>query len=248
MMTRTFQVINGVSVSIAANYEDPKIFKIEGYMRGASSATQYFLQLHNLAFGELVNTTSIPVRSWQILGTDGFTFNFQPTGLTTDNMPGGLNDTDANWIVVLSTTDLVYTAVAGGVTCDINVDVEEYEIELAGTTTIDQSGASLSQLQVLADPQSPPKSLCILKITEKNAAASFIQLFAQSIVTNVTIPIAVFPLAASASIVLNFGTPGKPLTSESPNGAVHTGIIVGISTVPGVFDANGRAGILAIYK
>lgn len=228
-MTRTVQVIAGTNVSIASNWELPNIYRIEGYCNGTVN-TQYFLQLHNLAFGSLVSgvSGSVPIRSWQILGQDGFTFSFADECLSTSTLPTMLNSTNPNLIVVLSSTDATYTT--PGITADINVDLEEYNEEIAGTTS--QSNYAISpvgnlSLVLVADTLNNTNKLVFLDITETGGVASWIMLFASS--TNLTTPVRSIPLPANANVKLHFGDSDN-LTQQDANGTNHYGIIISIST------------------
>lgn len=227
MMTRTFQTIGGTSVVLATNYEDPNIARIEGYCFGTAN-TQYFLQLFNQTFASLVSGVTVPVRSWQILGLDGFTFNFFDECLSTATLTGSLASTNANWILVLSSTESVYTT--PGITADINVDIEEYEIELAGTTTTSNyaiSPVGNLNLVLVADTLGNTNRLVSLDITETGGVASFIMLFASA--TNLTVPVRCIPLPANGNVKLKFG-PNEHLTQQDANGTNHYGIVVSVST------------------
>ena len=239
MMTRTISVIAGTSLTLPA--VAPNILAIEGYCNGVAG-TQYFLQLHNA-----VPTSGVtaPLRSWQILGKDGFTFNDRDIGLLTANLTQP--NAQGTFYLYLSSTDVVFTT--SGITCDINCEVEEFELEQLGTTTV-PSYVSVSSLQVLTDLPNQTRALYALTVTETQGTASYIQLYAQALPPFVpnTPPVIQIPLAANATVILNFGDNGIHLFQQNLDGSLHYGIWVGISKTSSYFDGNGLAVITAVYK
>lgn len=248
MMTRTYQVIGNVALALEVGTQ-PKIFKIEGYINGAAN-TQYWLQIHNSAFAALSSGVSIPLRSLQVIGTDGYTFNFQPTGLTCANLPGVLAATiNQNWIIVLSSTDAVYTAVAGGVTCDINCDVEEFELELAGMTTV--TGNTLAGvLQIVADGATFTGNLVYLEATNSSGFDEYLQIYCQgSLTIGVSLPVRQWFIPNGTTLKLNFGSVGSAFHSEDADGTIHNGIVAAASLTGGAFNTSGAlVGIVARTK
>lgn len=232
MMTRTIQTIAGTSVSLASNYEEVNIYRIEGYCNGTQN-TQYYLQLHNIAVGSLNSGTTVPVRSWQILGQDGYAFSFADECLSTANLPGSLASTNPNWILVLSSTDAVYTT--PGITADINVDLEEYEIELAGTTSSTVTN-NIGLDSVLTDPQSPTVKLISLNIVNGFGDNVYLQVFAVSPVPG-SVPLRQWALNANTTLLEKFGTTGSSFVSQDSTGAVHSGLFIGVSSTSGTYTA-----------
>ena len=244
MTTRTFKVVAGTSVAVATNNQSPNILTIEGYCNGVAN-TQYWIQLHSVAAP--VSGTTAPLRSFQVLGTDGFTFDKGFHGLASQNLTNP--PTQPGLWVFLSSTDGVFTT--SGITADINVDVEEWELELQGTTTVGDLTTNVSTLTVVADGANTTNRLTKLTVTELNGAAGFIQFFAAPLVANVSVSLSApcqIPLAANATVTLNFGSQGQRFFSQDANGTKHYGIYVGLSLTSGVYDSAGGGAIQAVYK
>lgn len=254
-MTRTYQAIGATVLAFGSTFGGgvtmPKIVRIEGYMNGATSTTQYWLQIFNQSFASLSTGVTVPLRSLQILGTDGFTFNYQPAGLSLANLPGVLATIppNANWIIALSTTDAVYTAPV--VTCDINVEVEEFELEYQGTTTVTTAGGQ-TYLQVVADAANTNKLVAFYVLPVTNDC--YVQLFAnapnasQVPIEQFTIP-SVTNGKAPAGVVttFKFGSGGKSVFQQDADGTKHYGIFIGVSLTSGAWDAATSATIQALY-
>lgn len=234
MMTRSVQGIQVTTLNLVTNYEDPNFAKLEGYCYGTAN-TQYFLQIHNVAASNLVSTTTVPKRSLQILGADGFGFTYLDSCLSSLTLPGNLAATSQNWCVALSSTDNVYTAVADGATMDVNIDLEEWEIELQGTTsTTVTNNTGLNS--VLTDPQSPPVNLMSLKIVNGFGDNVYLQAFAVSPSLG-SIPIRQWALNANTTLLEKFGTTGSSFISQDSTGVVHSGLFVGVSSTSGTYTA-----------
>ena len=252
MMTRTISVIAGTSVTLATGGTIPNLLCLEGYCNGVAN-TQYFLQLHVIAPASLGSTTTVPLRSWQVLGSDGFTFNKNDIGLQLANVPVPAGEVGTGYYIVLSSTDAVYTT--PGITADINVDIEEFELELAGTTQVTGNLAG-GLLQIVADSVNATNKLVQLQITNTLAAGAFVQLFAKSPVVS-DVPLVQLPYSDSGVdglvplngvVTWKFGSLGKSLYSQDANGTNHNGIFVGLSATSGVFDGTGTGSVVALYK
>ena len=245
-MTRTFKAVAATSLVVAANNEAPTILNIDGYCNGTAN-TQYWLQL--FASATVPNNGTVPLRSLQVLGVDGFTFNKMDVGLAVANLgaAGSNGVNQGNLIVVLSTTDATLTIGSGNVTADINVDVEEYELEVQGliVVTANNTGAAA----IAADPQNPPVALYALQVTDLSGIASYIQL--ATYIGQVT-PTMQWPLAANATVLLKFGATARALSNVSvtPPAAqvTHTGLYVSVSVASGVVGNSGLANFTAWYK
>lgn len=241
-MTRTIKVVVGTNVVISDGTGlSPVLLTIEGYCNGVSP-TQYWLQLHSV-----VPTTgvTVPLRSWQILAADGFTFNKNDIGLTLANLTNP--PTQGALYLYLSSTDNVWTT--PGITADLNVDIEEYELEIQGTTTV-SSGGVVSSLTVVADGVNVTNKLISFSITETSGQMSYIQLFAAAPVVNTSIPLAggQFSLSANGTVIERFGGVGRSFTSQDSIGTLHKGIYIGVSTTSGLYDGGANATISAVYK
>lgn len=255
MMTRTISAlgvneiqltatsaVNAANIALPALSTAINILCIEGYCGGTAN-TQYFLQLHN---AQPLTTVTVPLKTWQVLGADGFTFNRYDIGLQCSNLqfPATVQ-TNSFWVAV-STTSGVYTSPAFS-NCDLSVEIEEFEQEVADTTSTGLQ-SDITSYQVVADAASTTKKLIALFAQEVNGMNSYIQLFAAAPTANVSIPILQFPLVMSGFTYQKFGSEGKSFFSQDPNGTGHYGIFVGISQTSGVYDATGQANIIALYK
>lgn len=243
MMTRTISVIAGTSVTLATGGVCPNMLCLEGYCNGVAN-TQYFLQLHKIAPANLVSGATVPLRSFQVLGANGFTFDKEQTGLQLANLVNPASQSATGYYMVLSSTDAVYTT--PGITCDINVEIEEFELELTDTST--NTGNSAAGIYaVFADPN-VSKRLVKLTVLDTSGVASFVQVFAKSPVAS-QVPIQQWPLAANATLVLNFGSVGESgFDSQDTDGTNHSGCYIGLSQTTGSFDAAGAGTVTAIYK
>ena len=154
MMTRTISAIGATGVTLATGGLTPNILLIEGFCNGVAN-TQYFIQIHNVIPSSGI---TVPLRSLQVLGVDGFTFNKYDIGLQTANLTSPPAQT--SFYIFLSTTDAVFTN--PGITADINVDIEEYELELSGTNII---GPTAGAITVFTDPN---PQLRLVQITAVN--------------------------------------------------------------------------------
>lgn len=244
-MTRTVQTlnVNNPTLTISDPYVQPKIFRIEGTITGGSNQTQYFLQLH---LGGS-NPGATPLRNWQVLGGNtGFTFDFDSTGLTVANLPGWTNPS-TGLKLVLSSTEPTWTS--PGVTGELNVDIEEYELELQGTTT--NSGNTAGGIYtILAASPASPTGLVKLDVIDTSGATSYIQLFAALPVAGVSVPLLQLTpaLAANAEVIYKFGDVPKAIAQQSSSGAISSGLYVGLSHTANLFDGNGAGSVTASYK
>jgi hypothetical protein len=252
MMTRTLSVIAGTSLGlnvpgISANDLLPNLFSIEGYCNGVAG-TQYWLQLHTVAAPS--TGVTVPLRSWQIIGLDGYTFNKNDIGIQLANITsaaaqaaGTPTQQPTGFYIVLSSTDAVFTT--PGITADINVELEEWELEATGLTEV-TAGAGIG-FSVVADGATTTNRLVKLQVTETNGAATFIQLFAKGLAFN-GVPIESIPIAANATVVLNFGVAGRPFFQQDASGTGHFGIYVAFSLTPLANTQDGSCSASAWYK
>ena len=145
----------------------------------------------------------------------------------------------------LSSTDGVYTALADGATVDVNFDVESFGLDAGGLTKV--TANAVSNVTVFADPN-VSKAMYSATITDVSGAASYVQLFAKAPTAGL-VPIVVWPLAANATLSLNFGSSGeKSYDTEDANGTLHSGMYFGFSSVAGVYDGAGSCNATAYYK
>ena len=193
-------------VLAASACEGVKVLSIEGYCLGTAS-TQYFLQLHNAV--AVPATNAIPLRSVQVLGLNGFTFEYRPSGLDTVNMTVPRND--GKLILVLSSTDNVFTAVADGATCDVQVDLEDAGLNDAATnvSTAGDLTTGVKKLEVWTNAQAnASKKLFSVTAINGTGADGYLQLYPLStaaVVDGITSQKTIWPVAAGATLTLDFG-------------------------------------------
>lgn len=242
MMTKTITGLGVASLVLATNYEQLNVMCVEGFCKGTAD-TQYFIQLHRASTP--TSTVAVPVRSWQVIGQNGFTFDQRPNGLQAGNLA---NTVDTGMLYLfLSSTDAVYTAVADGAVLDVNVDIEEYNLE-SGRYSNTATGATIAGVKLIfADPNANLK-LSKLTVTETAGAASYVQLFSKAPALN-AVPIMQWPLAVNATQVWNFGvSAGVNFTTSGADGIVHSGMYVGVSLTSGAFDTAGAATVTGVYR
>lgn len=240
MMTKTISGVAVTNLPLATNQERLNIVCVEGKCNG-TAGTLYYLQLFNAA--NPTTTVTVPVRSWVVQGQAGFTFEKNPNGLQAGNF---FNAVDVGGLYFyLSSTDGVYTALADGATVDVNFDVESFGLDAGGLTKV--TANAVSNVTVFADPN-VSKAMYSATITDVSGAASYVQLFAKAPTAGL-VPIVVWPLAANATLSLNFGSSGeKSYDTEDANGTLHSGMYFGFSSVAGVYDGAGSCNATAYYK
>lgn len=209
-----------------------KIFNIEGNVN-STTGTNYYIQL--LGTGAPVSGTTIPLysrlavpASYPTAVATGFSFTYNPTGLSTETMTKPFGGTVATVgentlpvYVAISTTDTVYTAV--NASTDVTVDVEENELENRNQTVVGDTVTGVSSLVVFADPSVSSK-VTRVSVTNLVASAGFIYVFPYVDPVNGAIPWQRFPLDGTMGAIstFNFGQGSKP-TSQDSNGTIHTG-------------------------
>ena len=234
MMTRTTRVLNGSLVTVNSQKATPKLLRLEGYVITGTSATQYFLQLFNAV---PTSGSTIPLRSLQVLGGTGFTFDYGMIGLDTKNMPNIA--TGGNLYVALSSTQDVYTNAGGtAVVGNIFVETEEYGLASYGMTTATSSG---SLTTVASDGAGHPR-LVAVRVTNNNAVAAFLQIFNvdPSVSGNETKMMRNLPVGASETQYFWFSTTGINIESQDANGTNHNGLYVGASQTAASYDGAGN--------
>lgn len=209
-----------------------KIFNIEGNTN-STTGTNYYIQL--LGTATPVSGTTIPlfsrlaVPSAYATGINGFAFDYQPTGITSSTLTnpiGGTSatagqDTNGVWVAI-SSTDTVYTSVAGST--DISVDIEEYELEVpSNQVIIGDLTTAVANLAVFADP-SAPNFVYNIMVTNNTGADGYLMLFGK-VPANGDIPIVgrTWKLATGTTQTINFGSGGLSPVQADASGTLHTG-------------------------
>lgn len=235
MKTRTASSIElGVPLTgttgLAVTAQPTNLLNIEGYCGGTAS-TIYFVQAHGVS-----NPTSgvtVPYWSKAITGGAGFSYVYPNGGVSTDNLTVPPNTTGI-WFFI-STTDTVFTSTAFN--SDLEVDYEEYEQQVNNYLTVNDV-TNVASVSVWADLVANASNE-VISLTVKNTtgAAGFIMLFAASQGANGNIPIRQWPLAAGASMLLNFGDDGESIYSQDANATPHYGCYFYASSTTGTLTA-----------
>lgn len=200
-----------------------KLASIEGNCVGTAN-TQYFLQVV-----DAIPPVNPPMYSVPIIGGLAFSFVY-PDGLSTEKMSNGAvhgENTIAPYLAI-SKTDSLYTAVTDGATATVNVTLEQQTV--LPTNASLSSAANVGNLAIFLDPN-PAKRLCYLLAYNNTGASGYLMLFAKSTYANGQYPIRQWPVAAGATLVLNYSAEGIPVSQIDSDGTLHTGCyVVGSST------------------
>jgi len=183
---------------IAAPGRNVNILRISGYCYG-TAATLYYLMIFN---GSVVPANGAqPIYKEQVLGVDGFAFNYMPRGLWASNLTSPPNI--GGYIAVLSTSAETLTVATGGLNMDLDVTIEEQNVEQSGTTIVGDLTTAVKSLQVWAEAAGVGKpnfggepNLLKVEVINKSGSAQYLQLFAQddpvtnsaTLGANVTLP------------------------------------------------------------
>lgn len=179
---------------------------LDGFVAAAG-----WLQIHDNATGSL--TGAVPLKSFQITGAGPIPSLFQTLGGVT--LFNGLT-------IAMSSTEGTYTAV--GTSFDAFGEIDEYEgidVTRLGSSTVGDISTPRNTLQVWANGTSPSKTLYKLIINEVMGAKRFVIITATD-----TLPSSpkypAMPLAASSTLVLNFGDGGyQPQSGQSPVSSLY---------------------------
>lgn len=238
----TFQVGSGaaalsLTINDDATSAAPDIIRISGYMNGTSS-TQYWIQYHRAGAMSELSNGAVPLRSEQVIGGNGFTFdyyNLEPLDVSAlSALP-----TNGKLLLCVSTTKATLTK-ATTETMELSVEVSGTEREGGLTQTI-STGV---QNQATWTTASGPKKLYELDVTAPGSftasttingtAYNFIQIYAdnagaQRIVHEQKI-------AVSETLKLRFGDGLSPGAVGS-NGTNYKGCFVALSSTRGSLTA-----------
>lgn len=200
--------------------------RLEGFVGGSSVAnTQYFVQLFDLSAlptgSSIPAGAAVPKRSLQVLGQDGFRFDFTTEDLEFKN---GIT-------IVLSSTEVNYTAVGGGITCDFEGEIDTQTIQ--GTTTVGDLTTGVNGLTVWTSAAGP-NYLFEIDWISNAGAVSYLLLFTKTSPQNtVDVPDAVLADVDSSDLnahgkALRFGKSGLSLISQS----LTKGCVLRVSSTP----------------
>jgi hypothetical protein len=208
------------SLVIAPAGVDVTVLSFSGYCYLGSNTVQSWIMFFPQA--SIPANGAQPVFKQQVLGTNGFKFDYLPKGICANDFmstntavpipnAGGL-------IAVLSTTPETLTiATGGGNNMDLDVFIEEYETLQGGITVIGDTITAVKSLQVWSEAAGAgtnntqgSKQLLKIVATNKSGATQYLQLFAQdapvtnsanpALNTNVYIPQASNPVIGGAPV------------------------------------------------
>lgn len=209
------------------------IYRVEGYFETAG-ATDMYVQIFDSA--TLPADNAVPLKSY--LAQSNFPFSQHiGEGLVFYN----------GCCIVLSSTEATKTIVtASGDNMDVRCDLE-VSSSLATPVSFSTSGdfvSTVSSLSVYAG--SPLNRLRRISVTEQSGVASYVQLYTLIPTTGVTVPWKQFPIAANATLDLEFGQNGINVFSDEAFQTQTTNLRVYLCTSSGVY-TSGDATTGTIY-
>lgn len=251
----TFQVGSGAAaLSLVINGDSnsncPDIIRISGYMNGTAS-TQYWIQYHRAVSAAAVSNGAVPLRSEQVLGGNGFTFdyyNLEPLDVSAlTALPG-----NGALVLIVSTTKETLTKATGANTAEISVEVSGHEREPGLTET---TSATVTE-QATWTTANGPKRLFELDVTSLGALTqyttingvnyNFVQIYADD--AGLQRIVSEHKFEGSETIKLRFGGGLSPAVMGS-NGTLYKGCFVAISSTRGSYDpAVDAVNITSRYK
>lgn len=170
------------SLLIAPAGGGANILSISGYCYG-TAATNYYLMFFNGVTVPADGTQ--PIFKQQLLGADGFIFSYMPRGLWAANLTNPPND--GGLIAALSTSSETLTIATGALVMDLDVEIEEQNVDQAGTTTAGDLTTAVASLQVWAEADGVgtanlggEKNLLKVQVINKSGSDQYLQLFAQN--------------------------------------------------------------------
>jgi len=233
MPVKTISTFNGVTQAagaatnlIISTNSLPVIRAIYGYCNGTANA-QYFLHFFNST--TIPANGTVPLRSLQVLGGDGFgPYNYVEAGLDPAQWDtGGALVTSSGLIVCLSSTEATLTIGTGGVTMDIEVDIDTEDLPLLGQTAVGDLTTPVATFQtVVADPST--SLLTSFNCKNLTAGTRYLMLFGKSPV-NGDAPVQEWTVLAGVRFIQSFGR-GWAILQGGSDYVIHTGIYLAWST------------------
>lgn len=250
----TFQVGAGaaalsLTINDSAESACPDIIRISGYMNGTAS-TQYWIQYHRAAAMSELSNGAVPLRSEQVIGGNGFTFdyyNLEPldvSALSALPVQGKL-------LLCVSTTKATLTK-ATTETMELSVEVAGVEREPGLTET---TSSSVTE-QATWTTANGPKRLFELDVTSLGALTeyttidgvnyNFVQIYADN--AGLQRIVSEHKFEGSETIKLRFGGGLSPAAKGS-DGTLYKGCYVAISSTRGAYtEAVDGVNITSRYK
>ena len=249
------------SLVIAPANTNATIQNFSGYCNGAGATTPYWIMFFAQATVPVNGTR--PIFQEQVLGVNGFKFDFLPNGISSRNMMNTgqlvMSPNFGGLVAVLSTTGDTLTIATGGNTMELDVWVDDFTPILpAGTTVVGDLTSPVTSLQVWTEAAglTARKKLYTLEVdgTNLTTATHYIMIFAKD--TNVAgdAPMAtlIFPIALlqlrTLQNGLDFGDTGLEVYQYDGT-TKRLGCTIMISSTKATYTAaTGTACIRATYK
>ena len=222
-------------VVVDNNTSIPCIQRIDGYMNGTAN-TQYWLHFFAATAAPATNTK--PLFELQVVGVNGFSWDFGNDGGLDFKKMVDLPAGTANLIVCVSTTSGTFTA-ATTQTMDIAVTIDEPFLPVLATwATAGDLSTGVQALTVWADGAYHQ----LFEIQAKNVsggAVNYLQLFTKSPSAN-DIPLWCSPgvVNATNAPLFNFGVGGlRPINQDVNSNTIHNGCYLAVSTTANKYTA-----------
>jgi hypothetical protein len=146
-------------------------------------------------------------------------------------------------IIVASSTEATFTAVAANV--DVSVDIEQYEQEQRGLLQV--ADTAVNELSIWSDSAANCKNRLHSGVfVNTEAIARYIMLFAYASPATGATPICQWTLPASGTVNLNFGD-NESVFSVTSDGVKHYGCYFEISSTSGTFTSDGAVDVTINY-
>jgi len=216
-----------------------RMARIDGYMNGVAN-TQYWLQF--FCSTAVPADTTVPLFELQVVGVNGFSWDFANQGGLDFRRLQELPDVgkNQNLIIAVSSTSGVLTASAATMNCEVTI--EDPFTQSTGEVDAGDLVTAVKSLNVWADHNNDGtnETRRLMSGRIKNnigtAATLYAMLFAHIPVAN-EVPLAMWAVADGTIKFINFGVDGRRLFSVGSDGTVHDGCTIAMSTDPTKFVA-----------
>lgn len=205
----TMQPITGQTPGAAASLiisrlSVPVIQRIDGYMNGADTSTQYWLMF--FAGTTVPANATAPLFELQIVGKNGFSWDFAAQGGLDFQKMLPLQAGTLGLIIAISSTSATLTASVA--TMDIAITVNEPFLPNAGQSVSGDLTTARNNLTVWSNPQSVRLGLLHLDVTNTDGGATqYLHIYPVAPSAG-DVPAASFPVTNGGSISQDFGTLG----------------------------------------
>lgn len=233
----TMQPLTGTAAGAAASLiisrlSVPIIQRIDGYMNGVDTSTQYWLMF--FAGTTVPANATQPLFALQVVGKNGFSWDFGSQGGLDFTKMSTLFAGTLGLVVAISSTASTLTASAA--TMDIAVTINEPFLPVKGLSVAGDLTTAVAALSVFANNQTVRKAIYHIDATNTDAGtAQYLQLFPNGIPIANQVPQWSSPaIADGASYYADFGSDGYAAfqqTAANPP-LVLNGCYLAVSTDP----------------